>query len=186
MGIREHIKKRIITLESLIEPECFGVCVCVVETIMIRKMWIAFAHGVCHMFGVCNDPISFSSFPSDSQHSIQSLDDGGVFCLVWFNSVLSSVCSKSMFNLIRRNNTAHAARHEGLEKKFHPSAVAAAGCWVLFLLCVIIMPSTGLIIAAMLDVLCTTPRMNLRLSLTLPNFIGSPKNEEKSVVSDDR
>lgn len=91
-----------------------------------------------------------------------------------------------MFNLIRRNNTAHAARHEGLGKKFHPSAVAAAGCWVLFLLCVIIMPSTGLIIAAMFDVLCTTPRINLRLSLTLPNFIGSPKNEEKSVVSDDR
>lgn len=67
------------------------------------------------MFGVCNDPISFFSLPSDSLLSIQSLDDGGVFCL--FGSVLSSVC-KSMFNLIRRNNTAHAAQHEGLGKFF--------------------------------------------------------------------
>lgn len=61
MGIREHIKKRIITLDSLIEPGCvfaLSLFLCVVETIMIPiKCECAFADGVCHMFGVCNDPI---------------------------------------------------------------------------------------------------------------------------------
>lgn len=106
---------------------------CVVETIMIRKMWIAFADGVCHMFGVCNDLIPFASLTFffiwfSVFHSIF----GWWWCIlpVRFCSVLSRSVRKSMFNLIRRNNTAHAARREGFGNiSILLLLLLVVGCW---------------------------------------------------------